>query len=115
MAEGGNRVHATPSSIPGRATARVVQQRSPGTKVVDAEEQPKELSELRETLEPRDHRLFYGVLTSDALGFGERMVVKAVKAPEGDFRDWEEIQAWAGAIAAELARDATAHAGDGGS
>jgi menaquinone-dependent protoporphyrinogen oxidase len=86
-----------------------------GTEVVDTEEQAKELSELLEMLEPRDHRLFYGALTSDALGFGERMVVKAVRAPEGDFRDWDEIQAWAAAIAAELARDATAQARDGGS
>lgn len=86
-----------------------------GTEVVDTEEQPKELSELLEMLEPRDHRLFYGALTRDALGFGERMVVKAVKAQEGDFRDWDEIQAWAAAIAAELARDATAQARDGGS
>jgi len=84
-----------------------------GTEVVDTEEQPTELSELLEMLEPRDHRLFYGALTSDA--FGERMVVKAVRAPEGDFRDWDEIQAWAAAIAAELARDATAQARDGGS
>lgn len=86
-----------------------------GTEVVDTEEQPKELSELLEMLEPRDHRLFYGALTRDALGFGERMVVKAVRAPEGDFRDWDEIQAWAAAIAAELARDATAQATVGGS
>ena len=86
-----------------------------GTDVVDDEEQPKELAELHETLEPRDHRLFYGALTRDALGFGERMVVKAVKAPEADFRDWDEIQAWAGAIAGELALGATAQGRDGGS
>ena len=43
-----------------------------GTEVVDTEEQPTELSELLEMLEPRDHRLFYGALTSDTLGFGER-------------------------------------------
>jgi menaquinone-dependent protoporphyrinogen oxidase len=86
-----------------------------GTEVVDTEEQPKELSELLEMLEPRDHRLFYGALTRDALGFGERMVVKAVRAPEGDFRDWDEIDAWSAAIAAELTRDATAQARDGGS
>jgi menaquinone-dependent protoporphyrinogen oxidase len=84
-----------------------------GTDVVDAEEQPKELAELRQMLGPRDHRLFYGALTRDALGFGERMVVKAVKAPEGDFRDWDEIRAWAVPIAGELARDATARRGGG--
>jgi len=30
------------------------------------------------------------------------MVVKAVRAPEGDFRDWEAIQAWAASIARDL-------------
>ena len=79
-----------------------------GTDVVDDEEQPKELAELRETLAPRDHRLFYGALTKDALGFGERMIVKAVKAPEGDFRDWDEIRAWAATIADGLAQGARA-------
>ena len=86
-----------------------------GTEIVDAEEQPKELAELRQTLGPRDHRLFFGALTRDALGFGERMVVKAVKAPEGDFRDWDEIRAWAATIADELAPNATTREGNGGS
>jgi menaquinone-dependent protoporphyrinogen oxidase len=86
-----------------------------GTDVVDAEEQPKELAELREMLGPRDHRLFYGALARDSLGFGERMVVKAVKAPEGDFRDWDEIRGWAATIAGELAREATSGEVDGGS
>jgi len=75
-----------------------------GTDVVDDEEQPKELAELREMLEPRDHRLFYGALARDALVFGERMIMKAVKAPEGDFRDWDDIRTWAATIADELAR-----------
>jgi menaquinone-dependent protoporphyrinogen oxidase len=74
-----------------------------GTEVQDEEEQPKQLGELREKLRPRDHRLFFGVLDRDKLAFGERMMVKAVKAPEGDFRDWDEIGAWADGIATELA------------
>lgn len=74
-----------------------------GTEVQDEEEQPKQLGGFRETLRPRDHRLFFGVLDLDKLGFGERMMVKAVKAPEGDFRNWDEIGAWADGIATELA------------
>jgi menaquinone-dependent protoporphyrinogen oxidase len=74
-----------------------------GTEIQDEEEQPKQLGELREKLRPRDHRLFFGALDRDKLGFGERMMVKAVKAPEGDFRDWDEIGAWADGIATELA------------
>jgi hypothetical protein len=92
---------------PQAGDAPVVQQRSTRHEVVDTEEQPKELSELLEMLEPRSPALC-GALTRDALGFGERMIVKAVSAPEGDFRDWDEIKARAAAIAAELARDATA-------
>jgi hypothetical protein len=29
----------------------------------------------------------------------------AVRAPDGDFRDWDEIAAWADGIAATLATD----------
>jgi hypothetical protein len=30
------------------------------------------------------------------------MMVKAVRAPEGDFRDWQAIEAWAASIARDL-------------
>ena len=43
--------------------------------------------------------MFSVALDTTALGFGERMLVKAVKAPDGDFRDWDEIAAWADEIA----------------
>ena len=74
-----------------------------GTEIQDEEEQPKQLGELREKLRPRDHRVFFGVLDRGKLGFGERMMVKAVKAPDGDFRNWDEIRAWSDGIATELA------------
>jgi menaquinone-dependent protoporphyrinogen oxidase len=51
---------------------------------------------------PIDHRMFFGALDRSALGFGERMIVKAVKAPEGDFRDWDAIRDWASGIAREI-------------
>jgi menaquinone-dependent protoporphyrinogen oxidase len=73
-----------------------------GTEVRDEEEQPRQLAELRETLRPKDHRVFFGALDRSKLGFGERMIAKAVKAPEGDFRDWDEIRGWADRIAKEL-------------
>jgi menaquinone-dependent protoporphyrinogen oxidase len=74
-----------------------------GTEVDDEEEQPRQLAELRERLRPRGHRMFFGALDRSKLGFGERMMVKAVKAPEGDFRDWNAISAWADEIGRELA------------
>lgn len=54
------------------------------------------------TIQPRDHRLFPGKLDKTQLSFAERAVVVAVRAAEGDFRDWDEIATWAAAIASEL-------------
>lgn len=73
-----------------------------GTEVEDEEEQPRQLAELRGLIAPVDHRVFFGALDRSKLGFGERMMVKAVKAPEGDFRDWGAIRGWADGIADEL-------------
>lgn len=74
-----------------------------GTEVHDEEEQPRQLAELSRRLQPHDHRVFFGALDIGKLGFGERMMVKAVKAPEGDFRDWPAISGWTDEIARELA------------
>jgi menaquinone-dependent protoporphyrinogen oxidase len=52
---------------------------------------------------PRDHRLFAGKLDRHQLSFPERALVLAVRAAEGDYRDWEEIASWAAEIAAVLA------------
>jgi menaquinone-dependent protoporphyrinogen oxidase len=52
---------------------------------------------------PRDHRLFAGKLDRHQLSFPERALVLAVRAAEGDYRDWEEIASWATEIAAVLA------------
>lgn len=73
-----------------------------GIEVKDEEEQPRQLGELTKMLKPKDHRVFFGALDRSNLGFAERMMVKAVKAPEGDFRDWDAIRAWADEIAASL-------------
>ena len=49
-----------------------------------------------------DHRNFAGSLDKGELGLGERLIVRAVNAPYGDFRDWKAIKGWAQAIATEL-------------
>jgi menaquinone-dependent protoporphyrinogen oxidase len=74
-----------------------------GVEVDDEEEQPRQLAQLRGLVGPVEHRVFFGALERSKLGFGERIMVKAVKAPEGDFRDWDAIRAWADAIADDLA------------
>lgn len=68
--------------------------------------QPRQVAELQDMVEPRDHRIFFGVLDPGTLGFSERALRKlpAGRAllPEGDFRDWQEIDDWADLIAAEI-------------
>ncbi len=80
-----------------------------GTKVQDAEQQPKESAEFWETLRPRDERIFFGALDHNKLSFAERMMVKAVRAPEGDFRDWQAIEAWAASISLDPVENQKIH------
>jgi menaquinone-dependent protoporphyrinogen oxidase len=63
---------------------------------------PRELEHLIESVQPREHRLFAGKLDRSTLGRGERLISRVVKAPEGDYRDWEAIRAWAREIASSL-------------
>lgn len=57
---------------------------------------------LAERIGAREHRTFAGRLERAELGFLERAITKAVRAPDGDFRDWVAIKSWAGAIAQGL-------------
>ena len=63
---------------------------------------PENLQPVTDRIEPRDIAFFGGVLDMDKLNFAERMIVKSLKAPTGDFRDWDVIDAWAADIAAAL-------------
>jgi len=86
-----------------------------GTEALDAQGRdqkvaavPKEFPALAESVHARDHRVFFGAYQPDRkpIGFTERLVRLMPAArntlPKGDFRDWPEIEAWAGAIAQEL-------------
>jgi menaquinone-dependent protoporphyrinogen oxidase len=73
----------------------------------DATEQPRQLAEIRERISPRAHRTFLGALERSKLSVGERMIVKAVKAPGGDYRNWDDITAWSDEIVEALSSDRT--------
>jgi len=73
-----------------------------GVEIKDAEPQPKEFAEFQQSVKPRDPRVFFGALDHSQLSFVERMVIKGVRAPEGDFRDWDVIDEWAESIAHAL-------------
>ena len=61
-----------------------------------------DVAELVAAAGPRGHRVFAGRLDRHRLGFGERAMVFAFRAADGDFRDWDAIATWAGGIADEL-------------
>jgi menaquinone-dependent protoporphyrinogen oxidase len=65
-------------------------------------EEPPLTRELIERTGATEHQSFTGKLDRKALGFGERLVASVVRAPEGDFRDWDAIHAWATYIARRL-------------
>jgi menaquinone-dependent protoporphyrinogen oxidase len=67
------------------------------------EEDPVDVAPIMEATRARGHAVFAGRLDKSKLGFGERAMVAAFKAPEGDFRDWDQIRSWAEEIADELA------------
>jgi menaquinone-dependent protoporphyrinogen oxidase len=63
---------------------------------------PEEARRLVELAQAREHRLFPGSIDKHRLGFAEKAMIAAVRASEGDFRPWPEIEAWARGIAGEL-------------
>lgn len=63
---------------------------------------PVEVADLAATTAANEHRVFPGAIDRHALGFGERAIVRALKVPDGDFRDLDEVRAWADEIAATL-------------
>lgn len=69
----------------------------------EPDEDPVDVADVSVVTEARGHRLFAGRLDRSRLGFGERALVAALRAPEGDFRNWDAIGAWADEIAEELA------------
>ena len=68
------------------------------------ESQAVDVDDLVSKTHAKGHKLFAGKLDKGKLGFGERAVMLAFHAAEGDYRSWQEIEAWARAIAGELQR-----------
>ena len=68
--------------------------------------EPKEFPELIETVHPREHRVFFGAVDPARLTFAERALRRLPAGrellPEGDFRDWADVDAWAEDIAVHL-------------
>ncbi len=51
---------------------------------------------------PVDIGLFAGMNDPSAFNLPERLVLKAIKAPQGDFRDYEAVAAWSQEVTGKL-------------
>lgn len=67
-----------------------------------APEEAVNVEKIVDAIRPRGHRVFGGKIDLSLLGFAERAVMRAVRAREGDYRDWAEIGDWAREIGSAL-------------
>jgi menaquinone-dependent protoporphyrinogen oxidase len=57
---------------------------------------------VRDVVAPVDVGLFAGAMDRSRFSFPMRLIVKAIKAPEGDFRDWVTVREWAAGLSRTL-------------
>ena len=67
-----------------------------------AAEDPADAARVKEATGAREHRLFSGRLERRDLGLAEKAIVSVIRAPDGDFRSWTQIEEWAMKIARTL-------------
>jgi menaquinone-dependent protoporphyrinogen oxidase len=63
---------------------------------------PKAQEPLIERIKPRDIAIFHGAINIKKMNLLEKWVLKNVKAPTGDYRNWDAITSWARSIAEAL-------------
>lgn len=63
---------------------------------------PEAQQPIADRIQPHDIAFFHGVLDKKKLNMVEKLLVKGIKAPVGDFRDWDAISSWAATIADTL-------------
>ena len=65
-------------------------------------QEPARAAAVVRQVDPLGHVTFKGRLDPTVLGLRERSVTRLGSAPEGDYREWDKIRAWARGVAAEL-------------
>lgn len=73
---------------------------------------PVDVEPMVAATDANEHRLLAGRLERSRLGFAERAIVVALRAPDGDFRDWAAIRSWAGEIASAVTAKGVVGAGE---
>jgi menaquinone-dependent protoporphyrinogen oxidase len=67
------------------------------------EQEPADVTRIRQDIHVRDHRMFAGKLNPSALGAAQRASLLMFRGTRGDFRDWTAITRWTDSIAGDLA------------
>jgi menaquinone-dependent protoporphyrinogen oxidase len=65
-------------------------------------EDPVDAAPMVALVGARGHRVFAGQVDRGKLGFAEKALVAVVRAREGDYRPWQEIESWSNEIASAL-------------
>lgn len=68
----------------------------------EASPEPVDLRKLIDRTQPRAHVVLPGRLDRENLRMRDKAVVGALRVPDGDFRDWDAVRAFADAIDEEL-------------
>ncbi len=63
---------------------------------------PTRIGPVLTSMNAREHKMFPGRYVPALLSLRERTIVRLAGAVEGDFRDWDEVAAWANSIADQL-------------
>jgi menaquinone-dependent protoporphyrinogen oxidase len=63
---------------------------------------PVDITKILQATGARDHQIFTGKLIRKHLSFPDRAMASAIRAQEGDFRNWAQIKDWATGIADTL-------------
>lgn len=64
--------------------------------------EPKRIADVRAVVQPREYRVFQGVIEKHQWPFWSRVLFHAFGGRIGDHRDWPVIEAWADQIALAL-------------
>lgn len=76
----------------------------PSRKLVQSmEEDPADVTRIRQAIRVRGHRIFAGKLEPQALSIGQRASLTVFRGMRGDFRDWAVVTEWADSIGGDLA------------
>lgn len=63
---------------------------------------PPLMGEVLDPLDGEDHAVFGGRLQRDQLYIGDKAIAQSLGAEDGDYRNWDEIKAWASSVAAQI-------------